>query len=99
MHRPSFLFLDEPTSGVDPIARREFWDRINAMADCGVTVIVTTHFMDEAQYLHRMVIINRGKSIAIGSPDEIKAAEATPKNPAPTMEEAFISLIEKGTPS
>lgn len=98
MHRPSFLFLDEPTSGVDPIARREFWDRINAMADCGVTVIVTTHFMDEAQYLHRMVIINRGKSIAVGSPDEIKRAGATPENPEPTMEEAFISLIEKGTP-
>lgn len=96
LHRPALLFLDEPTSGVDPLARREFWERINTMAERGVTIIVTTHFMDEAQYLHRMAVIDRGRMIALGSPDEIKAFAATPGRPEPTMEEAFIALIEKG---
>lgn len=96
LHHPALLFLDEPTSGVDPLSRREFWERINAMAEMGVTIVVTTHFMDEAQYLHRMAVINRGRMIALGSPDEIKASAATPERPEPTMEEAFISLIEKG---
>ena len=96
LHRPAFLFLDEPTSGVDPLARREFWERINAMAEQGVTVVVTTHFMDEAQYLHRMAVIDRGRMIALGSPDEIKAEASSPACPDPTMEEAFITLIEKG---
>lgn len=96
LHRPAFLFLDEPTSGVDPLARREFWERINAMAEQGVTVVVTTHFMDEAQYLHRMAVIDRGRMIALGSPDEIKAEASSTACPDPTMEEAFIALIEKG---
>ncbi len=96
LHEPEFLFLDEPTSGVDPFARREFWEEINEMAAAGVTIIVTTHFMDEAQYLHRMVIMNQGRVIAEGTPEELKAAAATVDNPHPTMEDAFIHYIDHG---
>ncbi len=96
LHEPEFLFLDEPTSGVDPFARREFWEEINEMAAAGVTIIVTTHFMDEAQYLHRMVIMNQGRVIAEGTPEALKAAAATPQNPQPTMEDAFIHYIDQG---
>lgn len=100
LHEPDFLFLDEPTSGVDPLARRSFWRRINEMAAAGVTIIVTTHFMDEAQYTNRMVIMNRGRVIAQGSPDELKRAAASPSCPDPTMEDAFIHfLTEKGATS
>ncbi len=95
LHEPEFLFLDEPTSGVDPFARREFWEEINEMSAAGVTIIVTTHFMDEAQYLHRMVIMNQGRVIAQGTPEELKAAAATPDCPQPTMEDAFIHYIER----
>ncbi len=95
LHEPEFLFLDEPTSGVDPFARREFWEEINEMAAAGVSIIVTTHFMDEAQYLHRMVIMNQGRVIAEGTPEELKAAAATPQNLHPTMEDAFIHYIER----
>ena len=95
LHEPSFLFLDEPTSGVDPFARRSFWMQINEMAAAGVTIIVTTHFMDEAQYLHRMVIMNRGKVIAQGSPEELKLAAVSPLCPHPTMEDAFIHFITR----
>lgn len=94
MHEPEALFLDEPTSGVDPITRREFWTHINGLVEKGVTVLVTTHFMDEAEYCDRISLIYRGKSIALGSPDELKAKVATPDRPDPTMEDAFISLIE-----
>ena len=96
LHDPALLFLDEPTSGVDPFARRAFWQEINAMAAKGVTIIVTTHFMDEAQYLHRLVIMNHGRVIAEGEPEQLKAAAAGPDCPEPTMEEAFIRYIEKG---
>lgn len=96
LHRPEFLFLDEPTSGVDPFVRREFWEKINEMAARGVTIIVTTHFMDEAQYMHRMVIMNQGRVIAGGTPEELKTAAATPDNPQPTMEDAFIRYIREG---
>jgi drug efflux transport system ATP-binding protein len=94
MHEPGVLFLDEPTSGVDPLARREFWARINAMAATGMTVMVTTHFMDEAEYCDRIGIIYRGRLVATGPPDELKAARATPGHPEPTLESAFIDLIE-----
>ena len=94
MHEPGVLFLDEPTSGVDPLARREFWARINAMAATGMTVMVTTHFMDEAEYCDRIGIIYRGRLVATGPPDELKAARATPGQPEPTLEMAFIDLIE-----
>jgi len=92
LHRPQILFLDEPTSGVDPITRREFWSRINAMADDGVTVLITSHFLDEAEYCDRLIIIYRGRLIAAGSPDEIKSAGA--KVETPNLEQAFIGLVE-----
>lgn len=95
MHEPEALFLDEPTSGVDPITRREFWTHINGLVEKGVTVLVTTHFMDEAEYCDRISLIYRGKSIALGSPDDLKARVATAERPDPTMEDAFLALIEE----
>ncbi len=94
MHEPEIIFLDEPTSGVDPLARREFWHRINAMAASGVTVLVTTHFMEEAEYCDRLVIMREGRILAFGTPHEIKQIARTEDNPEPTMEDAFIRLIE-----
>jgi len=94
MHEPEALFLDEPTSGVDPITRREFWTHINGLVEKGVTVLVTTHFMDEAEYCDRISLIYRGKSIALGSPDELKTRVASGDNPNPTMEDAFIALVQ-----
>ncbi|HDL7391392.1 TPA: ABC transporter ATP-binding protein [Yersinia enterocolitica] len=93
MHEPDILFLDEPTSGVDPLTRREFWLHINGMVDKGVTVMVTTHFMDEAEYCDRIGLVYRGKIIAAGTPDELKQQVATDENPNPSMEEAFIGLV------
>jgi ABC-2 type transport system ATP-binding protein len=93
MHRPGVLFLDEPTSGVDPITRREFWNHINGLVEKGVTVMVTTHFMDEAEYCDRIGLIYQSKLIKVGTPDELKEAAITPDNPSPTMEDAFIQLI------
>ena len=72
LHRPPIVFLDEPTSGVDPISRRLFWELIHRMADDGVTVFVTTHYMDEAEYCNRLVLIDRGRIVASGSPLELK---------------------------
>jgi ABC-2 type transport system ATP-binding protein len=72
LHRPPIVFLDEPTSGVDPISRRQFWEMIHKMAAEGVTVFVTTHYMDEAEYCNRLVLIYRGKIVASGSPLELK---------------------------
>ena len=72
LHKPPILFLDEPTSGVDPISRRQFWELIHQMAAEGVTVFVTTHYMDEAEYCNRLVLIYRGKIVASGSPAELK---------------------------
>jgi ABC-2 type transport system ATP-binding protein len=93
IHEPEALFLDEPTSGVDPITRREFWTHINGLVEKGVTALVTTHFMDEAEYCDRISLIYRGRSIALGSPDELKAKVASAANPDPTMEDAFIALV------
>jgi ABC-2 type transport system ATP-binding protein len=94
MHEPEILFLDEPTSGVDPLARREFWRRINGLAEQGVTVMVTTHFMEEAEYCDRLAIMADGEILAIGTPEEIKQRQRTTAQPEPTMEDAFIALIE-----
>ncbi|MDT2022189.1 ATP-binding cassette domain-containing protein [Methylocella sp. CPCC 101449] len=96
MHQPPVLFLDEPTSGVDPIVRREFWTHINGLVEHGVTVLVTTHFMDEAEYCDRIALIYRGEEIAIGTPDDLKT-QATEKAGLddPTLEDAFITLIEE----
>jgi ABC-2 type transport system ATP-binding protein len=93
MHEPDILFLDEPTSGVDPITRREFWTHINSLVERGVTIMVTTHFMDEAEYCDRIGLVYRGKLIAAGTPDELKKLAATADRPDPSMEDAFIALI------
>ncbi len=95
MHEPDILFLDEPTSGVDPLARREFWARTNALADAGVTVLVTTHFMEEANYCDRLVIMADGEVLTEGTPHEIKQLARSAAHPDPTMEDAFIWLIEQ----
>jgi ABC-type multidrug transport system ATPase subunit len=73
LHEPEILFLDEPTSGADPLARREFWRRITALAEQGVTVIVTTHFMEEAEYCDRVVIMDAGRVLAQGTPAGIRS--------------------------
>ena len=74
LHRPRMLFLDEPTSGVDPVSRREFWDLIVELADSGTTVMVTTHYLDEAEHCNELAFIYRGRIIARGSPEELKSA-------------------------
>ena len=94
MHEPPVLFLDEPTSGVDPLTRREFWAHINALVQGGVTVMVTTHFLDEAEYCDRIALIYRGRVIAMGSPDDLKDSVRTPSLADPTLEDAFIALVE-----
>lgn len=94
LHEPEILFLDEPTSGVDPFARREFWLRINGFAHQGVTVIVTTHFMEEAEYCDRMLIMSRGDTLAMGTPAEIRALAPLQENRETTIEDAFIALAE-----
>lgn len=91
LHTPPVLFLDEPTSGVDPLVRREFWHHINAIAARGTAVLVTTHFMDEAENCDRLLVINRSRMIAQGSPDELR--QHAPGGPASSLEEAFFSLI------
>ena len=93
LHEPPILFLDEPTSGVDPLARSEFWRRINQYASAGTTVLVTTHFMDEAEYCDRLVLMSQGRVLATGKPAEVRKRAATPDLPDPTMEDAFIGLI------
>ena len=72
LHRPAILFLDEPTSGVDPSSRRRFWELIHTLAQDGVSVLVSTHYMDEAEYCHRVALINRGRLIALGTPLELR---------------------------
>jgi ABC-2 type transport system ATP-binding protein len=94
MHEPKILFLDEPTSGVDPLARREFWRRINSLAESGVTVLVTTHFMEEAEYCDRLAILAQGRVLAAGDPESLKDHARTAQHPQPTMEDAFIALLE-----
>ena len=95
MHRPPVLFLDEPTSGVDPLTRREFWTHINGLVRKGVTILVTTHFMDEAEYCDRMALMYQARVIALDTPDALKAAVALHPGEEPTMEQAFIRLIER----
>jgi len=95
LHEPDILFLDEPTSGVDPVTRREFWTHINGVVEKGVTVVVTTHFMDEAEYCDRIALVYRGRIIAAGTPDALKDQVAKPQQPEPSMEEAFIELIRQ----
>lgn len=90
MHEPQILFLDEPTSGIDPLARRAFWRRITALAAEGVTIVITTHFMEEAEYCDRIVIQDAGKLLALGSPQEIRKEVM-----ASEMNDAFIRIVER----
>jgi ABC-2 type transport system ATP-binding protein len=91
LHEPPIVFLDEPTSGVDPIARRHFWDLIYEMAGRGSTVFVTTHYMEEAEYCQRLALMNRGKLVALGAPGDLKREVG----PDATMEDVFITCIER----
>jgi ABC-2 type transport system ATP-binding protein len=91
MHDPAVLFLDEPTSGVDPITRREFWNHIYAMVQKGMTIMVTTHFMDEAEYCDRIALIYKGRAIALGTPHSLIAQVSEDS----TMEDTFIELIKR----
>ena len=101
IHEPPVLFLDEPTSGVDPLTRREFWTHINGLVRKGVTVLVTTHFMDEAEYCDRVALMYRARVIALDTPDGLKrrvprpAGGDTAPGSEPTMEQAFIHLVQQ----
>jgi len=90
LHEPPILFLDEPTSGVDPIARRSFWDLIYQLSEAGHTVFVSTHYMDEAEYCHRLALMYKGRIIALGTPKELREQSGLP-----SMEEVFVHLIEE----
>jgi ABC-2 type transport system ATP-binding protein len=95
LHEPPVLFLDEPTSGADPLARREFWKRITLLGEQGVTVIVTTHFMEEAEYCDRIVILDAGRVLAEGAPAEVRRLGERDHVAEPTMEDAFIAIVEQ----
>ncbi|MGX2032272.1 ATP-binding cassette domain-containing protein [Methylocaldum gracile] len=95
LHEPEILFLDEATSGADPLARREFWGRITALSEQGVTVVVTTHFMEEAEYCDRVIIMDGGIALAEGSPAAIRAQGEPRSGQLPTMEDAFIAIVEQ----
>ena len=90
LHDSPSLFLDEPTSGVDPIARRKFWDLINDLSQAGRTIFVTTHYMDEAEYCHRIALLYKGKAVAMDSPRALKQ-----QMQVRSMEEVFIAAIER----
>ena len=95
LHEPEILFLDEPTSGADPLARREFWRRITRLSEQGVTVVVTTHFMEEAEYCDRVAIMDAGRVLAQGTPAEIRSHAHETAGREPTMEDAFIAVVEE----
>jgi pyoluteorin transport system ATP-binding protein len=95
LHGPEILFLDEPTSGADPLARREFWRRITALSEQGVTAVVTTHFMEEAEYCDRVAIMDAGRILAQGTPAEIRGRARGQNGREPTMEDAFIAVVEQ----
>lgn len=95
LHEPEILFLDEATSGADPITRRDFWKRIMKLADQGVAVIITTHFLDEAEYCDRMVIMQDGRAVASGTVEEVRRAGTPAGGPEVNLEEAFVNIIRK----
>ena len=99
LHEPEILFLDEPTSGADPLARREFWRRITALAEQGVTAVVTTHFMVEAEYCDRIAIMDAGQILAQGTPAEIRERAPSQDDRERTMEDAFIAVVEEARES
>ncbi|MDF7670938.1 ATP-binding cassette domain-containing protein [Orbaceae bacterium ESL0721] len=92
LHAPEIVFLDEPTSGLDPLARRMFWYTIGKLADQGVTMVITTHFMEEAEYCDRIVIQDAGKILALGTPDEVRRQAGMGENA--DMNRAFIAIVE-----
>jgi len=96
LHQPKLLFLDEPTSGVDPITRRHFWEFIKQLTGEGVTVFVTTHYMEEARHCNRVVMINEGKIVASGPPPEI-IRNVLPDQPDADLNAAFVELMARRT--
>ena len=92
IHEPQILFLDEPTSGIDPLARRSFWQQITALALRGTTIIITTHFMEEAEYCDRFMIQDHGALLVLGSPQEIRERMAMPRA---DMNEIFLTIVEQ----
>ncbi len=95
LHEPQTLFLDEPTSGADPLARREFWRRITALSEQGVTVVITTHFMEEAEYCDRIAILDAGRILAQGTPAAIRGHGGGRAATESSMEDAFIAIVEE----
>lgn len=91
LHQPSILFLDEPTSGIDPLARRAFWRQVTALAAEGTTIVVTTHFMEEAEYCDRIMIQDQGKMLILGTPAEVRCAGGESES----MNQAFIAIVER----
>ncbi len=91
IHQPELVFLDEPTSGVDPVARRQFWDLLYELAGRGITLFVTTHYMDEATHCNRLAFIYGGSIIAAGSPAELRAAHGE----SASLEDVFVELVER----
>ena len=98
LHRPRILFLDEPTAGVDPITRRHFWHFIRQLAGSGVTVFVTTHYMDEAQHCDRVVMINAGRIVADGSPADI-VRDHFPDRPEADLNDVFVEIMKRSASS
>ncbi len=94
LHKPDILFLDEPTSGVDPVTRSHFWNFIKQLAAGGMTIFVTTHYMDEARLCERIVLINEGRIVETGSPAQI-IADACPDQPDADLNDAFIKLMTR----
>ncbi|MDZ7778929.1 MAG: ABC transporter ATP-binding protein [Gemmatimonadota bacterium] len=92
VHEPPILFLDEPTSGVDPVARRTFWDLIDGLSDRGTTVFVSTHYMEEAEYCHRLALLNRGRLIALDTPSGLRHQLGGPASSS-SLEDVFVSLV------
>jgi ABC-2 type transport system ATP-binding protein len=95
LHEPEILFLDEPTSGTDPLKRRQFWRRITSLSEMGTTIVITTHFMEEAEYCDRIVIQDAGRLLALGTPREVRKQAREKERPL-TMEEVFIGIVEHG---
>ncbi|MDR1431333.1 MAG: ABC transporter ATP-binding protein, partial [Propionibacteriaceae bacterium] len=89
IHNPELIFLDEPTSGVDPVARRQFWSLLYRLASKGVTLFVTTHYLDEASHCNRLAFINSGRIVAAGSPAELRA-----EHQGKTLDEIFVNLVD-----
>lgn len=92
IHKPEILFLDEPTSGIDPLARRTFWQKITALSERGTTIIITTHFMEEAEYCDRFMIQDHGRMLVLGSPEEIRQRMRLPDA---TMDDIFVAIVEQ----